>query len=443
MGSQLMRPSKKFSLVAIADETDEFDLLANQSPLGYAGDSLGNLYRYASNNPLSETDPSGLKPGIPRLGNPNSLGSLTYAYADNGVNTAAGYHMSGDKVSAESPTFVETFSADNSWWSTVDSMLADWSSYRVPIAPGNFNDRVLAGPAVGVLTTALSPRASVSAPVTPAWSSDAVADWFASLPSRPAVGDTPAMIFQRAVAGPTEYHVQGLGNQSIWLDGIEGTTAIEAKMVVNPQSSLQLRTAPAFIQAMYDSQMASEFARLNGVLLDPTNPLTSVEVRVSTQQAAAYWERVLADQGVVGRVVVPDSSTPAAPKVVAPGFVRSNAGALGLSAGLSAINGVAAAVNNIAWDVATKDVTNERTDPWLAEKQVQYLRDRIKEPRGVAYALWHVVIGSWRDEAEKQDRANQWLDRAQKYWKARQDAEIRDRLPVEGAARPVPYLPSR
>ncbi len=83
------------------------------------------------------------------------------------------------------------------------------------------------------------------------------------------------------------------------------------------------------------------------------------------------------------------------------------------------------------------DVTNEKTDPWTAVQSVQYLRERYNEPRGLIYTI--VNLYRWREDAQQWAEGNKWLNQAEQYWKARQEAEIQAKLPVQGSAAPVPY----
>lgn len=53
-----------------------------------------------------------------------------------------------------------------------------------------------------------------------------------------------------------------------------------------------------------------------------------------------------------GQRFTPQVGQPSAEPATKPGFFRANAGALSVSAGLSALYGVGTAINNIGWDVA-------------------------------------------------------------------------------------------
>lgn len=138
-----------------------------------------------------------------------------------------------------------------------------------------------------------------------------------------------------------------------------------------------------------------------------------------------------------GQKFTPPVGKPTAAPTTKPGFWRANAGSLGVSAGLSALNGFATAINNVAWDVAMKDVTNEQTDPSVALHQLQYLRDRFNEPPGLMYAAWAAATGSAREKMQQQKEGNQWIDTAEVYWSGRYDAEFMLMLPVSGSAAPV------
>jgi hypothetical protein len=195
--------------------------------------------------------------------------------------------------------------------------------------------------------------------------------------------------------------------------------------------------------------MTEEFGRMKSAIADPTNPLKSVEVRVDTEASLAFWESLLKDQGIPGRVVVGGKPGAAVPdlltvKAPTPGFWRSNAGALGTSAGLSALSSAGETVIRIAEQMAMGDVTNEESDPEVALAQVRYLRERFNEPRGVTYALWTAITGEIKEHNRQQRLGNQWLNQVEQYWTERQkfiesnSAAIRANLPPRGAVSALP-----
>jgi hypothetical protein len=321
------------------------------------------------------------------------------------------------------------------------------TSYTFTITANPYLSSALTGIGAGSAASLLSPTSRIVPSMSSAaWGTEACASWFDSLPTRNApTGNEPWMVFQRTVAGPTEYHIQGLESDALWADSIQGTRIIDAKMVENPANSAQLGTSSQWFQEKYLARMTDEFGRMKSAIADPTNPLTSVEVRVNTQQSVPFWESLLRDQGIPGRVVVPGGVGPAASEVPTAmvmksptsGFVRNNAGALGFAVGLSAVNGVATAINHLADDVSVKAVTNPETDPWDAMQSVQFLRERHNEPRGLVYTLWN--LPNWQEESRQHAQGNQWLDQAEQYWKGRQEAVIQANMPVRGSAAPVPH----
>jgi hypothetical protein len=239
------------------------------------------------------------------------------------------------------------------------------------------------------------------------------------------------MTHQRAVAGPTEYRIQGAGGLPHWADGIEATIIVDAKHVGELAKSPQLGTATKWFNRKYRVRMIEEFGRIKSAIADPTNPLTSVEVRVNTEASIPYWEAFLKEQGIPGRVVV--GGKPAPGPAARPSFVRGNAGAFKASLAFSVVDGFAAGVIRQAEQLAMSDVTNENSDPWVALHQLQFLRTRFNDPRGVWYALsTAVTVGI--DQAQKDQRAgNEWLDMMEEYWISRQDAVIRANLPAIGS----------
>ena len=137
------------------------------------------------------------------------------------------------------------------------------------------------------------------------------------------MGNTAAKGFQRAVAGPTEYSVQGLGAKSVFADSVRGTRIIDAKLVETPGNSPQLGTLSQWLNQFYRGQMVEEFGKYKAAILDPTNPLNAVEVRVNAVGAPGdtsvpFWENFLAEQGIPGTVVVAGQPTTGIPPIVVP-----------------------------------------------------------------------------------------------------------------------------
>jgi len=270
------------------------------------------------------------------------------------------------------------------------------------------------------------------------WEEESYARWLNSLETRPATGGTPQMGFQRGAVGPTEYHVHGMGDKQVWADGIEGTRIIDAKMVIRPKSSPQLGTAPRFIAEYITDDWRDEFGRMKNAILDPKNPLRSVEVRVDSEASVSFWESFLSEQKIPGKVVVAGGITP--PTLEAPagltarmsGFVRNNAAALRVSAAVSALQGVSTAIIHLGENIALESVTNPDTDPMRALELVKYLRNRFEDAHsGLGYAVGKVLSGSVAAAQREESDGRKWLAGMERYWEGR-ETELRARLPKAG-----------
>lgn len=372
----------------------------SEDPLSFdAGDT--NLYRYSGNDPVGNIDPSGL-----------------------GFTGFAG-------------------------------MLGGYNSYS----------SLMAGPAAAFMAAAgfdslLAPRPLLPAPAAQYWGLQEYGEWFGSLATRDAVGNKATMVYQRSVCGPIEYSVQGLGDDPVWADNVKGTKIIDAKLVPTPKSSPQLGTAPAFITEKILAQWEQEFGRYKSAILDPNNPLRSVEVQVNSVGAASnasvpFWENFLAKRGIPGRAVVAgevSTASPAiAPIVVPPvgtsgmpvsnstafwrtnaDFYQSNAGAIGIATMVSLANGIMTGITNMNHRIGLELIANPTARPEDALHNIQYFRAQSSG--------WNALLfGSIDKERRRYDtqgnalptKMESFLNSAEQYWKAQQqrEAEVRARLP--------------
>jgi hypothetical protein len=123
--------------------------------------------------------------------------------------------------------------------------------------------------------------------------------------SRPAVGSGPRRAYQVTHAGDCEYLCTG-GGQSVWADGIDATTLLDAKFVGNPARSpfIPGSAIPDRIRAMIHAQTESEFSRYAAVIADPGNPFTGLRVITNHQGAVPYFQGLMSRFGINGSVVV-------------------------------------------------------------------------------------------------------------------------------------------
>lgn len=113
--------------------------------------------------------------------------------------------------------------------------------------------------------------------------------------------------YQIRVAGDREYLVSGGGRQ-VWADGIDPASGrlVEAKYVIEPPRSpfIEGSACPEYVRDPVKRELDGQFFRYATVIADPTVPARGLEVRVSDARAAPYFEGLMREHGVPGRVTV-------------------------------------------------------------------------------------------------------------------------------------------
>ena len=137
--------------------------------------------------------------------------------------------------------------------------------------------------------------------------SDAESDaWFASLETRRTPRNTAQDIYEIRHAGEYNYRIEG-GGEKFWADGIEEhTVVLEAKKIVLPERSPFIPTSKidARVREIIRAKVGDEFRRLEVIMTDEGNPLTSVRVIISDVRAKPFFESLLRDHRLPGEVVV-------------------------------------------------------------------------------------------------------------------------------------------
>jgi hypothetical protein len=113
--------------------------------------------------------------------------------------------------------------------------------------------------------------------------------------------------FQRKHAGPEELLVEG-GGESIWADGARSSDAylLEVKFVEKPATSpfvIGSSCADVARQAIRAKE-AYQFSRYASVIRDPATPAVGLEVIVNDSRAVAFFESLMREFEIPGRVVV-------------------------------------------------------------------------------------------------------------------------------------------
>jgi len=133
-------------------------------------------------------------------------------------------------------------------------------------------------------------------------------EWARKLPVRPTPTTSPAGKYEVAQTGPSNYKVQGAGEEPIWADGLRSSDghALEAKHVGDAASSPYVdgSSCPDFVRANALADLVNEFRRYAAVIRDVSNPVVGLEVVVSDAKAVPLFERLMAEFSIPGQVVV-------------------------------------------------------------------------------------------------------------------------------------------
>lgn len=132
--------------------------------------------------------------------------------------------------------------------------------------------------------------------------------WSRQAERRPAFEDPEgASDFQKKHAGMEEILVEG-GGKEIWADGVRASDAhlLEAKYIEKPATSpfIEGSACDGDIRQIIRTKMVKEFERYAAVILDPATPAVGLEVIVNDARALPYFQSLLSELGIPGRVVV-------------------------------------------------------------------------------------------------------------------------------------------
>ncbi len=120
-----------------------------------------------------------------------------------------------------------------------------------------------------------------------------------------AVG-SPPRVYQESVTTGIEYELKGGANSKIWADGLDKSTGtvIEAKYISNPSASPFVEGSscyPPVRQKILD-EVTDEFRRYADIIKDPNTPLTQIEIFVSDASGVPYFQKLLNDFSIPGKV---------------------------------------------------------------------------------------------------------------------------------------------
>ena len=129
--------------------------------------------------------------------------------------------------------------------------------------------------------------------------------WYSGLPLKPTPTSSAEDAFEIANTGSNNYLISGGGKQ-LWADGIRDTVIQEAKYIGNPERSPFIAGSkiPEFLRTKIVSDVEGEFARMAEIINSGETPLKSVEVITNNAQAVPFFEGLLKNFGLQGKVLV-------------------------------------------------------------------------------------------------------------------------------------------
>ena len=136
---------------------------------------------------------------------------------------------------------------------------------------------------------------------------DAFEAWVRQASRRKVQGDSPAHDFQSQHVGKEELLVRG-GGEEVWADGYRTTDAVlrEVKHVDKPESSpfIEGSRCAAVIREKIRKKELDQFTRYAAVLKDPATPAVELEVLLNDARAVPFFESLMRELGIPGRIVV-------------------------------------------------------------------------------------------------------------------------------------------
>jgi hypothetical protein len=138
--------------------------------------------------------------------------------------------------------------------------------------------------------------------------------WLDETPRRHVTGDDVAKKFQRVHAGEEELLVKG-GNEQVWADGASLGDAhlVEIKHIKDPDTSPFIDGSKCgdAVRGMIRDQVYKEFKRYAAVINDPATPAVGLEVIINDAQAIPFFQALMHQLGIPGRIrVAASGATP-------------------------------------------------------------------------------------------------------------------------------------
>lgn len=137
--------------------------------------------------------------------------------------------------------------------------------------------------------------------------------WIRQAQRRKIQGDSPSHNFQADHVGNEEFLVRG-GGKEVWADGYRTTEAflLEVKHVDKPESSPFIKGSRCgeAVRGMIRDKEFEQFSRYAAILKDPATPVVGLEVILNDARAVPFFESLMRELGIPGRIVVGPGQTP-------------------------------------------------------------------------------------------------------------------------------------
>ena len=113
------------------------------------------------------------------------------------------------------------------------------------------------------------------------------------------------MKFQVKYAGPVERFLRAASGEEIWADGVRAADCriLEAKYIKDPTKSPFVSSWKE-VHELIRGKIRKEFSNYAAIIRDPTSPAVALEVITNEPRAVAFFEALLQELGIPGRVVV-------------------------------------------------------------------------------------------------------------------------------------------
>jgi len=117
--------------------------------------------------------------------------------------------------------------------------------------------------------------------------------------------------FEVEQTGPYNYTVPA-GDDTIDIDGYDGSTILDAKFVQKPNVSPYVNgsDAPDFVRQIVLEEQQSEFQRFSMAINDPTVPFDSLNILTNEPKAVPYFQSLIDQYQIPGSVTVVPTNIP-------------------------------------------------------------------------------------------------------------------------------------